>query len=67
MQTDGSSYGIFVLMTAYYWYNYQRLPNKYEDWNCENVNSINSNLRHFVTYNILNTINKENNREIILD
>ena len=66
IQTDGSSCGIFVLMTAYYWYNYQRLPNKYEDWNCENVDSNCSNLRHFVTYNIFNKIYNENNRNIIL-
>ena len=27
-QTDGSSCGIFVLMTAFDWYNYQRLPSQ---------------------------------------
>ena len=45
-RTDGSSCGIFVLITAFYWYNYQRLPSKYDDWNCEHVDSIESNLRH---------------------
>ena len=58
IQSDGSSCGIFVLMTAFYWYHYQRLPNKSDDWNCEDVDSIHSNFRHFVTYYILHTIHK---------
>ena len=65
-QTDGSSCGIFGLMTAFYWYNYERLPNKNDDWNCEDVDSIQTNLGHFVTYIIINTIYNENRRQMIL-
>ena len=65
-QTDSSSCGIFVLITSFYWYNYQRLPSKADDWNCEHVDCVQSNLRQFVTYYIINTKYNENNRLINL-
>ena len=55
-----------MLLTAFYWYNYQRLPSKTDDWNCEHVDSTQSNLRQFVLYYIIKTIYNENNRLINL-
>jgi Ulp1 family protease len=61
-QRDGSSCGIFVSMTAYYWYRYRRLPDKNTDWNESNVNSLTPNLRHFVLHHIFHTVYLENAR-----
>lgn len=61
-QRDGSSCGIFVVMTAYYWYQFRRLPHNITDWNEENVNSRTPNLRHFVLHQIIHTIYLENKR-----
>ena len=64
-QNDGSSWGIFLVMFAFYWYTFRRLPNKDTDWNNDDVSDTIPNLRHFVLHFILNTVHKENER--ILD
>jgi Ulp1 family protease len=65
-QSDSSSCSIFVLTTAFYWYHYQRLPNSTHDCNYTDVNSTNSNLRHFVIFFLLHTKYTENNRMLII-
>ena len=61
-QRDGSSCGIFVCMTAFYWYKYKRLPHKNNDWNESNINSLRPNLRHFILHHIFHTVYLENRR-----
>jgi Ulp1 family protease len=61
-QRDGSSCGIFVAMTAYYWYKYRRLHDKNTDWNENNVNSLTPNLGHFLLHHIIHTVYLENAR-----
>lgn len=61
-QTDGSSCGIFLAMTAYYWYHYNILPDKNVHWNENNINSLTPNLRHFILHEIIHTIYLENKR-----
>ena len=65
-QRDSSSCGIFVAMTAFYWYKFNRLPHYQFDWNENDVNSSTPDLRIFVLHFIITTIYNKNTRTLDL-
>ena len=65
-QQDSSSCGVFVLMCAFYWYKYNRLPDFNLDWNSNDINSSRPNLRQFILYFIIKTVNNEYVRSLDL-
>ena len=62
VQNDSTSCGIFLVIFAFYWYTFHRLPNSYTDWNARDIDLSVPNLRQFVLHFIIKTINNENNR-----
>lgn len=65
-QRDSSRCGIFVAMTAFYWYKFIRLPYYQVDCNENDVSSSTPNLRIFVLHFIITTIYNENTRTLDL-
>ena len=65
-QQDSSSCGVFVLMCAFYWYKYNRLPNCNLDWNSNDINSCSPNLRQFILYFIIKSVYNESIRSLDL-
>ena len=61
-QTDGTSCGVFVILTAKHWYDSGSLPDEVEDWDQKDVDAEGQNLRQYIIYTILSTIQREKNR-----
>ena len=58
-QHDSTSCGVFVLMFAFYWYNFNKLPDLNIDWNSNDINSSSPNLRQFILHFIIKTVHDE--------
>ena len=55
-QTDGTSCGVFVSLTAYQWYQTGSLPDKDLHWSEKDVDAIDQNLRNHMLYSIVSAI-----------
>ena len=58
-QNDSTSCGVFVLMFAFYWYKFNKLPDLNIDWNSNDINSSTPNLRQYILHFIIKTIHDE--------